>query len=1392
MLLRAARAGGPRYDPARIAAQASEGLLLPWLCPAQLRYRQSQQSRRAISASSPSEGRPRAFRDRTTLETRPRHGSRHLASAAAERSTIHEDDVPFEGQPPPQSDWLRSRGISALRDFDPASPIIVNDSLATPPRTFSHHDGFRGSLAELHLTIEACLQVGRLDRAAALVRRLGQIYAPDAPELRHAHNSYLRSVVARILHTRSEDGLKSVQRWFEVEMRNKGVGPDATTFALLIKASLQLLQGAKTDRTVRRYMDLATEAGHEVELLNLPILSDAELYKVTAICPTEFYLFPGETSTPDGSAATSTGALERTGDAVDALPDVRPAGVKGLSLDALHKSLSIFADSTVPYPDHLEGSQEDKDRAYAELRQRRLEQDAVSSAIERWRVESEDMKKMGINTALKTNPLASLMWEWFNALTVSLKDEFRQIDAAEARPTKNALDRDRCLYGTFLRLVPVEKLAAITILATMAGFSSRKADRGLKLSSLVMSVAEAVEDESVAIAIQTGFREDKFRWQGRTSTVDRQRRLAASMKTRKSFVRLSRVAEGGREKDKHTNAATASGVDLAPSPNWTAAIRAKVGAVLVSSLISNAKMPVKRRHPDTQRDVVQEQPVFFHSYQFREGKRIGVVSANAALIADLKTEPHHIALAKHLPMVAPPRKWTGFEEGGYLQYSVRAMRTRGSDRSQRHYFEAAAAHGDMDQVFAALDVLSQTPWKINKGVLDVMVKAWDTGEATANIAPEKPQMDYPPEPAPTADAREKRLWATAVKEVDNERSGLHSQRCFQNLQLEIARAFSKEKFYFPHNLDFRGRAYPIPPYLNHMGADHCRGLLIFAEAKELGSKGLVWLKVHLANVFGYDKASFSEREEFTMEHLSDICDSAVNPLAGRRWWLTAEDPWQCLAACMELKSALDSPDPTRFRSSLAIHQDGTCNGLQHYAALGGDLWGAKQVNLEPSDRPADVYTGVAELVKKEISDDAAAGNAMAKILDGKVTRKVVKQTVMTNVYGVTFVGAQAQVWKQLDVIMPADKQEQAEFSNKQLASYVVRKIFRALSSMFRGAHDIQYWFAECASRISQALTPEQLDELERGSAAQGRGKAKTKARLEHSRFKSAVVWTTPLKMPVVQPYRTQKARRVTTNLQRVSIMEPSNSDPVSKRKQLQGFPPNFIHSLDATHMLLSALKCDEVGLTFAAVHDSFWTHAADVNTMNRILRDAFIRMHQEDIVARLAAEFNARYKHCMYMAAVRPDSAVGKQIRAFRVSRPRDGSSAKDGLAELLQEKRRTQLLRSSDPAEVEEGKAMVTPGSIFEAVTAADTQDHLEPPEAMAELGKLPGRSQPKGKADVEAGEETEATAESLEGEGDGPPKKKAQKTPVTFWLPLTFPPVPKKGEFDVSRLKDSLYFFS
>lgn len=68
-------------------------------------------------------------------------------------------------------------------------------------------------------------------------------------------------------------------------------------------------------------------------------------------------------------------------------------------------------------------------------------------------------------------------------------------------------------------------------------------------------------------------------------------------------------------------------------------------------------------------------------------------------------------------------------------------------------------------------------------------------------------------------------------------------------------------------------------------------------------------------------------------------------------WADADSPWQLLATCADIAAALRSGDPETYESKIPIHQDGSCNGLQHYAALGRDECGGSAVNLTNKDRP---------------------------------------------------------------------------------------------------------------------------------------------------------------------------------------------------------------------------------------------------------------------------------------------------------------------------------------------------------------------------------------------------------------------------------------------------------
>ncbi|KAL8778079.1 MAG: hypothetical protein Q9213_007575 [Squamulea squamosa] len=1408
---------------------------LPWLCPALYNQKSCRLPSSTLTPLHTTKDNRSLLREFKRSEPSIQSNARRLASAANFEFVPSGDDyVPFENRSPQrepdafQLPWLATAEAATHGGgFDLHQPLIIKDSLTTKPPRFRSFDAITGELGDIVMTMKACLHVGRFERAATLMRRLNAIYKNDSPALLAAHNDYIREIAWKIASTRDQQLLSNLQAWFEVDLRGQGIVPDATTYAFMIQAVLQDVSMDRSDRSIRRYLHLAQDQGLRDELMNvlLLVLNEQDVGRVTRVDTSRKGSQVAESETLSELPASSAPSNVASSD----LPEVRPVDRELPGWRALRKSLSVFSDpSAVPASGIGEGTDEERAKRTGLERQLRMEQDTYESAIERWRSDHEDLKRLGINGTLQTTSVGALMWQWHEAMVPAVKEEIRLANEAEGKAVKRPVDEDRCHYGPFLQYLDAKKLSAITILTSMTSLStSRSGDRGDSVSQVVMHIGEAVQDESMAAFLKTvHFDRAYLRDLVRGPRVHEVTKRLKARRQRRHDVAdiLAGSAEITRES--------------LHDYQWSKAVKARIGAVLLSKMIDTSKIPVFRKHPDSGVTLEEMQPAFLHQTVYHFGKRVGMLSLNDSMYDKLTKEPIAASLSqKYLPMVVEPKPWAGFREGGFLTSTEPIVRIPQSDEQSRRYCTIATENGDMAQVSAGLDVLSRTPWQINGPVFEVMLEVWNSGEAVGSIAPDNPDIELPPEPV-VEDKTARARYLREARRIGNEKMAYKSQRCYQNFQLEIARAYLNETFYFPHNVDFRGRAYPMSPFLNYMGADLCRGLLTFGVGKPLGSSGLRWLKIHLANVFGYDKASFEERVAFADDHRADIYDSANNPLKGKRWWLQAEDPWQCLAASKELRNALNSPDPQGYVSKLAVHQDGTCNGLQHYAALGGDLIGARQVNLEPGDRPSDVYTGVAEIVKADIAEDAKQGHELAKVLDGKITRKVVKQTVMTNVYGVTFVGAKLQVIRQLKELYP-------DFSDPIASgAYIAKKIFKALANMFNGAHDIQYWLGDCAGRIATAITPEQMDRVDAAVAGtldepNEFRKTPLRRKTEHGSkdellaFKQSVIWTSPLKMPVVQPYRQKTMESVATSLQRITLHNPSLADPVNKRKQLQAFPPNFIHSLDATHMLLSALQCEKKGLIFTAVHDSFWTHASDVDTMNELLRDTFIKMHSEDIIGRLGAEFAIRYKGCMYMTAVKEKSTVGKKIKAWRANRltlKRRGKKLDEiHIRELLLERRRLKLLASEKAEEREEGEAMVTANSIFEKSSGEEdlaVENELEDlalgSTSSARTDKLQANEQ------LAVGDETNignvGTAETIgmDGEDEGfiqegatttvedtpsddaqipNPMKKAngERTPrkspgrkVWLWRPLTFPPVPAKGEFDVSRIEKSQYFFS
>lgn len=817
-------------------------------------------------------------------------------------------------------------------------------------------------------------------------------------------------------------------------------------------------------------------------------------------------------------------------------------------------------------------------------RQIKIESEAWQRAVTEYK---ETLKELCKNELAPNLPfMKSMFLGWFEPL--------RDAIAAEQEAYRNGeYLKYRNNYGPFMCLLSADKLAVITMHKTIAKLMTDIEHGGLRVVAAALNIADAVEQE---VILQHVLKKSKRKKGEKDENLDDEAVKAqlakhkALQKEVKKFVKQKRL----RILKKMVR-------EAADAEPWSKAVQAKLGSRLLELFIETACIqdpggPNSEGSPELR-------PAFRHIFKSvgrREGpnktdsagRRYGVVECDPYISRGIHKMARGI-VTPYMPMLVKPLPWQGYRKGGHLVLPSCIMRTHGArelgDTLKR------TPKRQMRHVFEALDTLGSTKWRINTSILEVAEKIWAEGGRIADMVdrddvplPEKPDTDV-------AEVLKKWKWDhIKAKRMNRE---LHSQRCDTELKLAVARRMKDEDiFYYPHNIDFRGRAYPMHPHLNHLGSDMCRGFLEFGEGRPLGSRGLYWLKIHLANLFGngVDKLSYDDRVAFVEENMHNIFDSAMRPLAGGRWWLGAEDPFQSLATCKEIFSAITSGSPESYVCHLPVHQDGSCNGLQHYAALGRDVLGAESVNLTVQEKPADVYSDIAVRVRALLEQDLLKDSAVdtdaanASILQGQVDRKLVKQTVMTSVYGVTYIGARDQILHRLN-----ERHTKAESSEVFAAScYAAKKTLTALGEMFKDARIIMGWLGDCAKIIASQNKP--------------------------------VTWTTPLGLPVVQPYRKSCKVVVKTSLQILAINH-SNDTKVLVKRQRTAFPPNFVHSLDGTHMMMTANACKKAGLTFAGVHDSFWTHAGDVDKMNMILREKFVELYNQPILENLLKDFQRNF-----------------------------------------------------------------------------------------------------------------------------------------------------------------------
>jgi len=204
-----------------------------------------------------------------------------------------------------------------------------------------------------------------------------------------------------------------------------------------------------------------------------------------------------------------------------------------------------------------------------------------------------------------------------------------------------------------------------------------------------------------------------------------------------------------------------------------------------------------------------------------------------------------------------------------------------------------------------------------------------------------------------------------------------------------------------------------------------------------------------------------------------------------------------------------------------------------------------------------------------------------------ITRKTCKRPVMTLAYGSREYGFKEQLLS--DTLSPAQKDMGDAFpfgedGGYMAAGYLAKKIWEAVTVTLVAAVQAMEWIKEIAGVANKAEV--------------------------------SINWVAPSGFPVEQSYKNMMSIRVDTAINgRTNLQLEVPTDAIDYRRQRSAISPNFVHSIDGAAMTLTVVACKEQGVdSFAVIHDSFGTHAADTDTLFALVREVFVDMFTQNEV----------------------------------------------------------------------------------------------------------------------------------------------------------------------------------
>ena len=584
--------------------------------------------------------------------------------------------------------------------------------------------------------------------------------------------------------------------------------------------------------------------------------------------------------------------------------------------------------------------------------------------------------------------------------------------------------------------------------------------------------------------------------------------------------------------------------------NWTAwgrANRVKLGAWLLHCIMETSG--------------------WFYKDIRQEGRRkVNYIMPTAEFIAikDKVMKDSELFSPLSWPMYIEPNDWTNERAGGYILNEV----MRGNPMVRRGH--DACIQGEIPLAF--LNKIQKVGYRLNSFTVNVAKTLEEKRISVDKFIPIV-EMPIPPKPVDIADNEEaRRVYRTAARKVMDVNANAFRRSCRTRMTMEAVERFKDKVFYIPWSFDYRGRAYPIPSFLTVQDTDFGKSLIRFANESTVTTEAEEWLSFQCATCYGLDKATMTERLEWTNENIPLITRVATDPVGNIGDWEAAEEPWEFLASCEEYYACVITQ--RRKTTGLPVATDATCSGLQILAGLAMDKKTATLVNVVASDRPQDAYKVVADVARKHCPAH------IQKVMD----RKTVKRVVMTVPYN-------AKPYSNRTYIRDALSEIGVEIDKDDL-TVTVKAVRDAMHNVVPGPMKVMKWIEDEVSKaINRGLT-----ELE---------------------------WVTPSGFIVHQ--KIMKKEVEILNLQllgRCSIsVATEDANIVDKLRHKAATAPNLIHSLDASLLHLSATRFDN---PIALIHDSVLCRATDMSILSSLVRETYMELFaKQDYLNNFARQIGA-------------------------------------------------------------------------------------------------------------------------------------------------------------------------